>query len=237
MKWYQRLWYKFFGRKKPVVVIAPTPPIVPTPTGTDTNPTLETSPLYKELQEQYKLALPESDKWRSTLMWYVNKIVKHSPSQQKSPKERYVYVEKMSGVPWEAVAAIHGREASFKWNKHLHNGDPLNEVTSRVPRGRGPFATWEESAIDALYIERNKFPDEWTVAGTLDFLEKYNGLGYRKKRLSGRYPKLHSAYLWSGCEIYKGGGYPRDGHFSSSYRTKQIGCALILKHIGFEGRA
>ena len=50
------------------------------------------------------------------------------------------------------IAAIHEREASQSWNKQLAQGDPLNQVSTNVPRGMGPFNTWEEGAIAALQL-------------------------------------------------------------------------------------
>src|SRR5688500_16447516 len=72
-------------------------------------------------------------------------------------RARYEVVAQRVGVPWQLVAVIHEMEASQKFTRHLHNGDPLTARTVRVPAGyprsgHPPF-TWEESAADALRLK------------------------------------------------------------------------------------
>src|SRR5690349_8439291 len=95
-------------------------------------------------------------------------------------KARYQAVEARTGVPWYFTAVTHEREASQRWNTQLGQGDPLNEVSTHVPAGRGPFKTWEDGAVDALvkcppYAAKNK---DWSIGGLLTMLEQYNGTGY-----------------------------------------------------------
>src|ERR1700761_2507700 len=95
-------------------------------------------------------------------------------------KPRYQAVSIKTGVPWAVIAVIHERECSQDWAGSLAQGDPWNRVSVHVPAGRGPFATWEDAAVDALvncapYAARNK---DWSIGGTLTTLEEYNGLGY-----------------------------------------------------------
>src|SRR5208282_4613146 len=68
-------------------------------------------------------------------------------------KARYLAIEKATGVPWFMVAVLHWREASGNFHTYLGDGEPLTSVTHCVPRGRGPFASWEAGAIDALTHE------------------------------------------------------------------------------------
>src|SRR6266850_5889304 len=87
-------------------------------------------------------------------------------------KDRYKAVEERTGVPWWFIAVVHEREASQKWNTQLGQGDPLNRVSTHVPKGRGPFSTWEDGAYDALvncapYAARNK---DWSIDPALDML-------------------------------------------------------------------
>lgn len=142
-------------------------------------------------------------------------------------KARYQSVEKRTGVPWWFIAVVHYREASCNWNTQLGQGDPLNRVSTHVPKGRGPFATWEDGAFDALvktapYAARNK---DWTIGSALDFLEKYNGLGYRRKGVP-------SPYLWAGTNQYTSGKYVSDGVYSANTVDTQLGCAGLLKAMG-----
>jgi lysozyme family protein len=75
-------------------------------------------------------------------------------------KARYQGVSAKTGVPWAFVAVAHERECWQDWTGSLAQGDPWNRVSVHVPAGRGPFASWEQAAIDALvscapYAARN----------------------------------------------------------------------------------
>ena len=65
-------------------------------------------------------------------------------------KARYQAIEAITKVPWWAIAVIHEREASQSWHANIAQGDPWNEVSRHVPRGRGPFKSFEDAAVDAL---------------------------------------------------------------------------------------
>lgn len=144
----------------------------------------------------------------------------------RANRSRYDAVSAKTGVPWDVIAVIHYRESSNNFGGVLHNGEHIigtGRKTALVPKGRGPFTTWESAAIDALancapYAARNK---DWSIGKTLDLLEAYNGLGYRKKGLP-------SPYLWSGTDQYERGKYVADGKFDPNVVDKQLGAAAIL---------
>ena len=139
---------------------------------------------------------------------------------------RYEAVSRDTGVPWDVIGVIHYRESSGDFKGVLHNGQKIigtGKLTTIVPKGRGPFSTWEEAAVDALvnappYAARNK---DWSIAGTLDLLERYNGLGYRNKGLP-------SPYLWAGTDQYVKGKYVADGKYDPNHVDQQLGVAPIL---------
>lgn len=138
-------------------------------------------------------------------------------------KARYLAVAARTGVPWYFIAVVHEREADQKWNTQLGQGDPLNRVSVHVPAGRGPFATWEDGAVDALvncapYAARTK---DWSIGSLLTMLEEYNGLGYANRGIP-------SPYVWSGTDQYKSGKYIRDGVFDANAVDVQLGCAGLL---------
>lgn len=146
-------------------------------------------------------------------------------------EDRYREVGNETGVPWWVVGVIHLMECNLSFSKHLHNGDSLNSRTRRVPAGRpltgSPPFTWEESAIDAIEYDKldQKGSYFWTVpASVLDMLERYNGLGYRKKR-------IYSPYLWSGTYHYTKGKYVKDGVYDKNAVSKQVGIAPVLKEL------
>lgn len=142
-------------------------------------------------------------------------------------KARYDKVSKLTGVPWWFIGVVHYRESNLNFNTYLGNGQALNKKTTIVPKGRGPFASWEDGAVDALvncapYAARNR---DWSVGGSLAMLEQYNGLGYAGKGLP-------SPYIWSGTNQYTKGKYVSDGVFSATAVDKQLGCAGIIKFLG-----
>jgi hypothetical protein len=71
-----------------------------------------------------------------------------------SERLRYAGLETMLGTPWFFTAAIHSLESGQRFDRHLHNGDPLTGRTTHVPAGRpargAPPFSWEASAQDAL---------------------------------------------------------------------------------------
>ena len=70
-----------------------------------------------------------------------------------SGKSFYKKVQDETGIPMAFVAAIHSRELASDvgvFKAYLGNGQPLNKVTTIVPKKRGPFKSWHEGAIDAL---------------------------------------------------------------------------------------
>lgn len=157
------------------------------------------------------------------LDWAVTRIIKNV--------ERYRVVERLTGTPWQLIAAIHYREASFDFNSCLHNGDPLGAKTVHVPKGRGPFYTWEEAAVDALKYDGLAKAGAWSIPEMLQKAEKYNGLGYIKF-----HPNVMSPYVWSGTHIYANNGkYSYDGKFEPGVKDDQIGVAAIFKALQAKG--
>jgi len=148
---------------------------------------------------------------------------------------RYGAVSFHTGVPPEVVCAIHFMECSGSWIKVLHNGQTLKHVdkngTTWEPKGRGKGEnwSWEAAAIDALNLKKGNFPKVWDVPNTLNFLEGYNGLGYRLYHMD-----VNTPYLWSGTQYYTKGKYVKDGKFDKEAISSQIGCVPILKTLGFK---
>lgn len=139
-------------------------------------------------------------------------------------------------IPWYFVSLIHSMESSLEFTKHLHNGDPLTARTVRVPAGRPksgspPFA-WETSAADALALKGLGAGTDWSLAGVLYQLERYNGWGYRL-----HHPHVLSPYLWSFSNHYTSGKYVADGTWSDAAVSKQCGAAVLLRRMAEKGLA
>ncbi|WP_334545676.1 hypothetical protein [Rhizobium leguminosarum] len=150
--------------------------------------------------------------------------------------QQYRALEKITNVPWYFIATLHLREASANFLGHLHNGDPLRALTKQVPKNRppppwppnpwDPVKAWVSSADDALTLEgfSGRSSSSWTVERSLYRFEKYNGFGYL-------YHKVPSAYLWNFSSVSRPGGYASDGKWSSSYISRQIGAAVLIKRM------
>ncbi len=142
-------------------------------------------------------------------------------------RHRYEGVGAQTGVPWYVIAVIHSLECGLKFDRHLHNGDPLSKKTRNVPQGRPPGDppfTWEFSARDALTYDDLTRWTHWGLAGTLYRLEAYNGWGYRRNDYG-----VLSPYLWSYSNHYTRGKFVRDRVFDPEARSKQCGAAVLLK--------
>jgi lysozyme family protein len=151
-------------------------------------------------------------------------------------KDRYTAIEKMrtGGVPSAIIFTLHGRESTWSFKKHLHEGSPLTGRTKWVPKGRpkappgnGSVYTFEESAEDVLYKLKDLESKDWTKCDDALFnIESYNGLGYLKF-----HKDVNSPYIWSGTNHYYRGKYVADGKYSRTAKDKQLGTCAILKRM------
>ena len=140
-------------------------------------------------------------------------------------KSRYLKAEELTGVPWFVLASIHTLEGGGKFTRNMVNGQRLDKRTTIVPKGLGPWDSWEQSCVDAM--KRRKLPKIWDIANTLYFLEKYNGLGVLRYHRD-----VNTPYLWSKTNHYKSGKYVADGRWSQGAVSNQTGAVAIMKHFG-----
>lgn len=148
--------------------------------------------------------------------------VTEAADQLRANKGRYLFVERATGVPWELVAALHWRESNANFNKNQLNGQPLDQVTTWVPRGLGPFESWEESALIGMRRQGlEKYRGKWTIELALWAAEKYNGTGY--------FGRINSPYVWASTNLQQRGKYTSDGNYNATVWDKQIGVAALLK--------
>lgn len=140
-------------------------------------------------------------------------------------KDRYVAIQKKTGVPWQLIAALHERESGGNFNTYLGNGQPLNVITTIVPKGRGPFLTFEGGAVDALVHEQMHTQTVWQLEHVLYWAERWNGFGYRDNY------HINSPFVWSGTNHYSRGKYDSDGHFNHTLVDQQLGVAVILYYL------
>jgi len=194
----------------------------------------EALPKHLQWMKEAYFKAESNGKFDNALDVIANEFVKY--------QTRYKVVSHLAGgIPAEVVCAIHAMECSLAWSRILHNGERISDVNKRGTKlhpkgiGKGKHWSWEVAAIDALKRHAHYYPDEWNIVGTLNFLERYNGLGYRKY-----HPSVKSPYLWSGTQFYDSGKYterknPITGKVKSFFDyklvSKQVGCVLILKKL------
>jgi lysozyme family protein len=141
--------------------------------------------------------------------------------------KRYQAVERATGVPAEWIGAIHYRESACDFRGCLHNGQHIigtGQRTTIAPVGRGPFATWEAAAIDALQIKGlvNTGID-WTDPMKMYQAERFNGFGYRNPGHGARTP-----YVLAGTNLQIRGKYSSDGHYDPNLWDPQLGVWPVI---------
>ena len=152
----------------------------------------------------------------------------------KSEMTRDRYEKVARGIPAPVIFVLHMRESDCSFSRHLHEGSLLTGRTRYVPKGRpasgNPPFTWEESVRDALFIIKSyDAAAKWSsVDATVDWIERFNGTGYRSKGIP-------SPYLVAGSNLQKSGKYVADGRFDRSAWDKQLGCLTVLKALANRG--
>lgn len=154
--------------------------------------------------------------------------------QLATGKPRYQSIGNSLGIPWCFIGLVHYRECNLSFDKHLHNGDPLNARTVHEPKNRPAQGTppfrFEDSARDALLLQQLDRWQDWSLPGMLYQLEAYNGFGYRLY-----HPEVLTPYLWGQSNLYSQGGFPKDGVWSGSYVNRQLGVAVLLRRLSERG--
>jgi len=158
--------------------------------------------------------------------WYKKRLLHGKDRYEKA--SRLVRVATGYDIPWQIIGVIHGMEGGFDFKKQILNGQPITRKTTWVPKGRGPWSSWEESCIDAFtWDDKYKIvPEVWGVAQTALFNERWNGMSYWNR---GR----PSPYIWGYSSIQKPGKYVSDGKYDHSAVTQQVGVLPQLEEIGF----
>ena len=144
----------------------------------------------------------------------------------------YRDVEAITHVPWWFTGIIHSMECGGRFDRHLHNGDPLTDRTVHVPKGRpivwNPPDDWESSAVDSLWLQGFMDSPDWTLTRALYRLEGYNGFGYRQHG-------INSPYLWSYSQHYLKGKFVADGKWDAEAVSQQCGAAALLRRMVDKG--
>lgn len=142
-------------------------------------------------------------------------------------RSRFETIQNLTTVPALVTAAILERECDGNFKCAMCNGEEIigtGHRTTLVPRNRGPYATFEEGAEDALHLDGLDAVakrERWTQEVACYYWEAYNGFGVRAH---GR----HTGYVWAGTNIYNGGKYVRDGVWDPNAWDTQLGTVAIM---------
>lgn len=179
-------------------------------------------PTFNELKSEYTFLLsnmvtkPEK---LAAVTEIANKLIAH--------KDRYLPVAAKTGVPWHVIAALHERESDADFDTYLGNGEPLTRKTKLVPKGRGPFASFEAGAIDALHVDGLDQITDWSPERVCFEFEVFNGFGYRGQG-------INSPYLWSFSNNYTRGKYtetPKGSTYRPNMVDAQCGAIPVIRRI------
>lgn len=140
-------------------------------------------------------------------------------------RDEYKEVEAATGVPWYFVGVLHMRECDNNMSGCLCNGELIvgtKRKTRLVPRGRGPYATFLESAVDALNLQGFARVTDWSPAVCCYEGEGFNGFGYRAMGKP-------SPYVLGATQFYTHGKFVRDGVYSDRAVDPQLGIMPVMK--------
>lgn len=136
---------------------------------------------------------------------------------------RYKEAGLATGVPWPLIGVLDLRESDCDPLAALGQGDPWNQVSTHVPRGKGPFKSWVAAAVFYLHYDGVEDPSTppWDMVDVCFEGEKWNGWGYRNKG-------IFTPYLWAGTNQYTRGKYVADGVYDPGEVDKQLGIIPVL---------
>lgn len=210
----------------------------PSPAVRHVAPRAQQTPDAKTLVKAVVISLPsvQRTRWNNAKIKPVFEIaVNKAVMRYMNTRTRYETVEKMrsNGVPAPILFCLHLRESDNDFTAHPHEGSSLLHRTRYVPKGRLPAPKeppykWEVSAEDAYYVA-DRLQGNWIdLIYAFDAMERFNGMGYRKRGIL-------SPYVYSGTQYYDSGKFVADGRFSASAVDKQLGCLAILKRMQQKG--
>ena len=167
----------------------------------------------------------------------ISRLSQADEAAREAIRYRGTYETAVAGttIPWWVVAGLDYREESYSHARYLGNGQVLSRITTEVPAGRGPFATWQEGATDAMRVVKLSVVGhplsewrDWSLEGAATACELWNGPGYAEM---GR----ASPYVWAGTTAYSGGFYPSDHHFSATAQDPRCGVVAIWRAMQLQG--
>lgn len=137
---------------------------------------------------------------------------------------RYQAVSDQLGIPQIFIATSFDREAGSNFALSPAQGDRWDRVSVHVPRGRGPFDSWQAAAVDAYTLDRLNAVgrDNWDWERFCYEAELFNGFGYRAHG-------VHTPYDWAGTNDYTVGKFVADGVFDPNHADTQLGVVPVAR--------
>lgn len=145
-------------------------------------------------------------------------------------KARYEAVSRITGVPWWVIGIIHYKEGSCNFLACLANGEKIigtGKKTTIVPKGQGPWDTWEDAAVYAITHSKLSKVTTWDIGHILYAVERYNGSGY----IAGAGKAETTPYLWARTNVNDDfGKYVSDGKFNPQQEVNKTSgfCAILV---------
>jgi lysozyme family protein len=139
---------------------------------------------------------------------------------------KYKEVSDQLGIPQVFIATSFERESSSDFRTSPAQGDRWDRVSVHVPRGRGPFASWKDAALDAYRLDHldRVGKDNWTWPMFCYEGELFNGFGYRSHG-------IHTPYDWAGSNNYMRGKYVADGVWDGGAVDSQLGIVPVARRM------
>lgn len=135
---------------------------------------------------------------------------------------RYIAAGAATGVPWPFIGVLDQRESDCNPTRGLGQGDPWNKVSTHVPKGKGPFASWVDAAKYYIHYDGlDDPPAPWDMPVACWEGEKWNGFGPRNKG-------IFTGYLWAGTNHYTRGKYVADSVWDGGEVDQQLGIVAVL---------
>lgn len=126
-------------------------------------------------------------------------------------REYYIALEKATGICWRLLGAIHYREANCRADRSIQDGHKLKEGE-------------DQASFIMAWMKSSKLSAPRTLGEKLNFAERWNGLGYRKRGVP-------SPYVWSMTARYVKGKYTSDGVYDPEKVDRQAGIAAVLEEL------
>lgn len=162
-------------------------------------------------------------------------------------KDRYVYAEQRTGIPWQMLAAIHYREAGMNPNMSIAAGEPLRNGKSMdgIQMSADPNEDARLGAEHLIYMAKSVYGIDLKNDRTIDgianaflaynrgFMYKAAGESYTKSPyVMNGYDEQHLNMVWANADSYYKG---QKLNSVAGTRDANLGALTIYSYLVGEG--